>query len=70
LSAPAVFGFAPIGFASALLVYGTYGLLLSSSPARRTYASFARAVEALFGFAFGAIGGKLAADGISELTSR
>lgn len=60
-------GFGPIGFVSALLVYGTYGLLLSSGLAKRTYERFARGIEALFGSAFGAIGGKLVADGIGEI---
>lgn len=67
LSAPQVLGFAPLGFVSALVVYGTYGVLFSSGVARRAYARFARAVEALFGLAFGAIGGKLVADGMVEI---
>jgi threonine efflux protein len=67
LSAPQVLAFAPVGFASALVVYGTYGVLFSSGLARRAYARFARSIEALFGLAFGAIGGKLVADGIREI---
>lgn len=66
LDAQQVMGFAPIGFASALVVYGTYGMLFSSGLGRRGYARFARRVEALFGLAFGAIGGKLLADGIAD----
>lgn len=67
LSAPQVLGFAPIGFASALVVYGIYGVLFSSGLAKRAYARFARGVEALFGLAFGMIGGKLVADGLGEI---
>lgn len=67
LSAPQVLGFAPIGFVSALTVYGTYGVLFSSGLAKRAHASFARGAEALFGLAFGAIGGKLVADGLGEI---
>jgi threonine efflux protein len=67
LSAAQVWAFAPIGFASALVVYGAYGLLFSSGLARRAYARSARSIEALFGLAFGAIGGKLVADGIREI---
>lgn len=67
LSAPQVLGFAPIGFTSALVIYSTYGVLFSSGLAKRAYARFARGIEALFGLAFGAIGGKLVADGIGEI---
>lgn len=67
LSAAQVAGFAPVGFTSALLIYGTYGLLFSSGPARRTYGRFAHLFEAMFGLAFGVIGGKLVLDGMGEL---
>ena len=67
LSAGAVMAFAPIGFASALTVYGIYAVLFSSGLARRAYARFARAAEGLFGLAFGALGGRLVADGIGDL---
>ncbi len=67
LAAPQVLGFAPIGFTSALVVYGTYAVLFSSGLAKRAYLRFARAIEALFGLAFGALGGKLLADGVSEI---
>jgi threonine efflux protein len=67
LSAPQVLGFAPIGFVSSLIVYGTYGTLFSSGVAKRAYARFARGVEAMFGLAFGALGGKLLADGVGEI---
>lgn len=66
LSAAEVLGFAPIGFLSALVVYGSYGMLFSSQLAKRTYVRFARVVETLFGLAFGAIGGRLVADGVGE----
>ncbi|HZH52239.1 MAG TPA: LysE family transporter [Microvirga sp.] len=67
LSAPLVLGFAPAGFASALVVYGIYGTLFSSGFARRAYARFARGIEAMFGLAFGALGGKLVADAVGEI---
>lgn len=67
LSTPQVLGFAPVGAASAFAIYGTYGALFSSGPARRFYARWSRGVEALFGAVFGAIGGKLVADGIGEM---
>lgn len=67
LSALQVLGFAPLGFTSALLVYGVYAFLFSSRVARGSYGRFARHVQALFGLAFGAIGGKLVADGCSEI---
>jgi threonine/homoserine/homoserine lactone efflux protein len=66
LSAPEVLGFAPLGFLSAMTVYGIYGALFSSGVAKRAYARFGRACEALFGLAFGVLGGKLVADGIGE----
>jgi threonine/homoserine/homoserine lactone efflux protein len=67
LSAPQVLGFAPLGFVSAMAVYGTYGALFSSGLAKRAYARFARGIEALFGLAFGALGGKLVADAVGEI---
>ncbi|MFC4171602.1 LysE family translocator [Microvirga sp. GCM10011540] len=69
LSTSQVLGFAPIGFASAVLVYGIYGVLVSSGLAKRAYARFARGIEILFGGAFGAIGGKLVADAVREVTN-
>lgn len=65
----AVLLFAPIGSLTALLIYGSYGLLFSTSRAQRVYARTARLFEALFGVLFGAIGGKLLFDGIRELRS-
>lgn len=67
LSGPQVLGFAPIGFISAFTVYGIYATLFSTGVAKRAYARFTRAIEALFGLAFGAIGGKLLADGVGEI---
>lgn len=62
LSAVEVIGFAPIGSASALVIYGAYALLFSSGVAQRAYLRFARIVDALFALSFGALGGKLIAD--------
>lgn len=67
LSPLQVLGFAPIGFTSALIVYGVYGLLFSSGLAKRAYARFARGIEAMFGLAFGTLGGKLVADAVGEI---
>jgi threonine/homoserine/homoserine lactone efflux protein len=67
LSASQVVGFAPLGFASALLVYGGYGALFSTGLAKRAYTRFARWFEALFGLAFGAFGARLVTDGVREV---
>lgn len=67
LSTFEVLGFAPIGFASAVLVYGIYAVLFSSGLAKRAYARFARGIEVLFAGAFGAIGGKLVVDAVREV---
>ena len=50
-----------------MLVYGSYALLFSTGLAARTYGRFQRWIEGLFGAVFGALGGKLVADGIAEL---
>lgn len=68
LSAPQVLAFAPIGAASALTVYSIYGLLFSSDLAKRIYTRFTCSFQALFGMAFGALGGKLLADVIGEIS--
>jgi threonine/homoserine/homoserine lactone efflux protein len=70
LSTLQVLGFAPIGFASALVVYGTYGVLFSTSLAKGVYARFTRSIELLFGAAFGALGSSLIADGVRDIGSR
>ncbi|HET7410453.1 MAG TPA: LysE family translocator [Paracoccaceae bacterium] len=66
LTTTQVLGFAPIGFASAFVIYGIYALLFSMEIAKRGYARFARGVEGLFGVAFGALGGALIADGLRD----
>lgn len=66
LSAPQVLAFAPLGCASAFIIYATYAVLFSSGVAKRTYLRFSRSIQALFGLAFGALGVKLAADGLGE----
>jgi threonine/homoserine/homoserine lactone efflux protein len=55
--------------ASAMLVYGTYAVLFSTGIAVRTYRRFFRAIEAIFGTMFGAVGGRLVVDGVRELRS-
>ena len=59
--------FGPVGMASALVIYGTYGVVFSTGFAGALYARFARGVEALLGAAFGALGGRLVWDGVREL---
>ena len=59
--------FGPVGMISALVIYGAYGLLFSTGFAAKLYARFARAIEALLGAAFGALGGRLLWDGVREL---
>jgi threonine/homoserine/homoserine lactone efflux protein len=70
LSTWAVLSFGPVAFVTALMIYGTYGLLFSSGLAARAYARFARYVETLLGMTFGALGGKLIADGVQDLQRR
>lgn len=62
-----VLGFGPVAAASALLIYGTYGLLFSSGVATRVYARFTRAIEAILGASFGALGLSLLTSGAAEL---
>lgn len=61
-----VMAFAPIGFASAFAVYGSYAVLFSSAPARRAYSRFAKVFEGVFAAAFGVLGGQLVVSGIRE----
>ena len=59
--------FGPLVAISALLIYGGYGLLFSSRIAGHLYERFARAIEFVFGAAFGALGGVLVLAGIRAL---
>lgn len=68
LSPTEVMGFAPIGFLTALVIYGTYSLLFSTGVVRAVYGRFVKGAEALFGLAFGTVGGGLVAGGIRDLT--
>lgn len=70
LSTLEVIGIAPLGFLTSLAVLGSYGVLFSSGLARRSYTRFARLFEVLFGCAFGALGGRLVADGVAEVVTR
>lgn len=58
---------APLSFLSALAIYGIYGMLFSTDLAQSFYRRSARGVEAAFGLAFGAIGGRLVFDAAGEL---
>lgn len=68
LSTWQVLAFAPVGFLSALAVYGTYSVLFSMGRVRESYARVARCVEGAFGLAFGALGGSLLLSGLRDLT--
>lgn len=70
LDAWGVLAFEPLGAGSALTVYGTYATLFSSGLARRIHTRFARIFEALFGAAFGLIGGRLFLDGVREAAAK
>ncbi len=67
LSTWAVLSFGPVAFTTALMIYGSYGLLFSSGLAARTYTRFARYVETLLGVTFGTLGCRLITDGVSNL---
>lgn len=67
LSTWQVLAFAPVGFLSALAVYGTYSVLFSMGAVRESYAAIARIVEGGFGLAFGALGGSLLLSGFRDL---
>lgn len=67
LSAWEVASFAPFAAASAATVYGGYGILFSTGSVARLYRRCWRALDALFGATFGALGAKLMLDGAEEL---
>lgn len=67
LSTLTVLSFGPVAFVTGSIIYGSYGLLFSTGLATRAYARFARTVEAFFGLVFGALGGRLIANGIGDL---
>ncbi|WMT89247.1 LysE family translocator [Pelagibacterium sp. H642] len=68
LSALQVLAFAPVGFMTALAVYGGYSLLFSTEVARSIYSRFVKGAETLFGLAFGAVGGGLLVSGVRDLS--
>jgi threonine/homoserine/homoserine lactone efflux protein len=63
----AVLAFGPLVAITATLIYGGYGLLFSSRIAGHLYGRFARAIEFVFGAAFGALGGVLVLAGVKAL---
>ncbi|HKJ61056.1 MAG TPA: LysE family translocator, partial [Hyphomicrobiales bacterium] len=67
LSTWAVLSFGPVAFTTALMIYGSYGLLFSSGLAARAYTRFARYVETLLGVTFGTLGCRLITDGLRDL---
>lgn len=66
LSSVAVLAFAPIGAATALLVYGVYAWLFSTARAARVYAKATRPIEAALGLTFGGLGAALVFDGLRQ----
>lgn len=59
-----VAAFAPLASLSAVLVYGSYALLLSTESLVRTYRRFWRIIEGVLGSLFGAMGASLMIPGI------
>jgi threonine efflux protein len=62
-----VLSFAPIGFGSAVVVFGSYSLFFSTGIMRSSYKRFSRGAEVLFGILFCIIGGNLITDGMQSL---
>lgn len=69
LGAVQVLAFGPVVAASAVAIYGFYGLLFSTSLASRGYARFWRWIGAAFGTAFAALGLTLLVSGLRDLRS-
>ena len=65
-----VAAFGPFAAISAVLIYGTYGLLFSSGLAARTYARISRWIEAALGSVFAALGGTLLLNGLRDAGAR
>ena len=63
----AVLAFGPVVAISAMLIYGTYGVIFSSRYAGQIYQRFSRAIEFIFGAAFGSLGALLVVAGIRSL---
>lgn len=62
-----VLGFAPIGFACAVVIYGGYGFLFSTPVMRGLYVRFTRIFEGVFGAVFGLAGTGLIVSGIRDV---
>lgn len=67
LSPVQVIGFAPLGFTSALLIYGAYAVLFSRPAVRRAYGRFSPAFDGLYAAVFGLLGATLLADAAAAL---
>lgn len=67
LGAVQVLAFGPIVAVSAMLIYGCYGIMFSTSLASRGYRRFWRWIEAAFGIAFGALGATLIISGVRDI---
>lgn len=65
-----VLGFAPVGYASAMLIYGTYAFFFSRNVVRGLYSKFAYVFEAMFGAVFGLAGAGLIVSGIRDVVGR
>ena len=62
-----VLAFGPFAACTALVIYGAYAVAFSSEAAVRGYGRFSRWIEAAFGLAFTALGGRLLVDGMRGL---
>ena len=62
-----VLAFGPVVAVSALAIYGAYALVFSTGVAMSVYDRFARIIQAIFGLAFGALGGALIWAGLRDL---
>lgn len=67
LSRVQVLAFGPIAALSALAIYGAYGFLFSTNAVANIYSRFTRAIEAVLGVTFGALGMVLVDAGIRDL---
>lgn len=67
LTPTGVLAFAPIGATSALLIYGSYGVLFSTPAAIRNYGRFTRQIELLFGSLFALLGIRFLLEGIRQM---
>lgn len=64
-----VIGFAPLGFTSALLIYGAYAILFSRPAVRRAYGRFSPVFDGIYAAVFGLLGVTLLAGAVRAVTA-